>query len=84
MTAADCAAETIDPGRPASLDAYERTWRDELSREIRLGHWLRRAYSLPEPVQHLGLWTLSGEIGVHMDRPTSVFSRDHLRTLLPF
>ncbi len=84
MTAADRAAETIDPERPATLDAYERAWRDELSREIRLGHWLRRAYSLPEPVQHLGLWALSGEIGVHMDRPTSVFSRDHLRTLLPF
>jgi electron-transferring-flavoprotein dehydrogenase len=84
MTAADCAARTVDPHRPETLASYERAWRDELSREIRLGHWVRRAYSLPEPVQRLGLRALSGEIGVHMDRPTSLFSREHLRTLLPF
>ncbi|MFB6154712.1 MAG: geranylgeranyl reductase family protein [Haloferacaceae archaeon] len=84
MTAADHAARTVDPDRPATLARYESAWRDDLSTEIRLGHWLRRAYSLPEPVQHLGLWALSGEIGVHMDRPTSVLSRDHLRAMLPF
>lgn len=81
MTAADCAVAEIDPERPRTLAAYERAWRDELSREIRLGHLVRRAYSLPEPVQRLGLGALSGEIGVHMDRPSSFFSRDHLRTL---
>jgi electron-transferring-flavoprotein dehydrogenase len=84
MTAADHAARTVDPERPATLARYETAWRDDLSAEIRLGHWLRRAYSLPEPVQHLGLRALSGEIGVHMDRPTSVFSREHLRAMLPF
>ena len=82
MTAADVAVRTVDPDDPASLDAYESAWRDELAGEIRLGHWVRRAYSLPEPVQRLGLRTLSGEIGVHMDRPSSFFSRDHLRKLL--
>jgi len=82
MTAADVAARTIDPTEPSTLDDYERTWRDELASEIRLGHWIRRAYSLPEPVQRLGLRTLSGEIGVHMDRPSSFFSREHLRKLL--
>ncbi|SDX80011.1 geranylgeranyl reductase family protein [Halobellus clavatus] len=82
MTAADRAAETIDPGDPATLRDYESAWRSALSREIALGHWLRRAYSLPEPVQRVGLRALSGEIGVHMDRPSSFFSRDHLRKVL--
>jgi electron-transferring-flavoprotein dehydrogenase len=82
MTAADCAARAIDPDDPGTLREYESAWRSELSREIALGHWLRRAYSLPEPVQRLGLRTLSGEIGVHMDRPTSFFSREHLAKLV--
>ncbi|MFB6091659.1 MAG: geranylgeranyl reductase family protein [Haloquadratum sp.] len=82
MTAADCAAESIDPDDPATLRDYESAWRAELSREIALGRWIRRAYSLPEPVQRLGLRALSGEIGVHMDRPSSFFSREHLGKLL--
>ncbi|AZH26888.1 geranylgeranyl reductase family protein [Haloplanus aerogenes] len=82
MTAADHAVDTIDPTDPSTLDAYERAWRSDLRREIRLGHLIRRAYSLPEPIQRLGLWALDGEIGVHMDRPTSFFSVEHLRALV--
>ncbi|ELZ20480.1 geranylgeranyl reductase [Haloterrigena salina JCM 13891] len=82
MTSADHAVREIDPDRPTTLAAYERTWREDLAREQKLGHWLRRAYSLPEPVQHVGLGALSGEIGVHMDRPTSLVSPSHLRALL--
>ncbi|WP_135827801.1 geranylgeranyl reductase family protein [Halorussus halobius] len=82
MTAADHAARTIDPERPATLRDYEDAWRDELSTEIRLGHWIRKCYSLPERVQHAGLSAFSGEIGVHMDRPTSFFSVEHLKKLL--
>ncbi|MHC3438514.1 geranylgeranyl reductase family protein [Natrialbaceae archaeon A-gly3] len=82
MTCADHAARVIDPDRPRTLAAYERAWRADLEREIELGHWLRRAYSLPEPVQRVGLRALSGEIGVHMDRPTSVFSLEHLKATL--
>ncbi|MFB6123581.1 MAG: geranylgeranyl reductase family protein [Haloferacaceae archaeon] len=82
MTAADHAARVIDPRRPATLGDYERAWRDDLAREIRLGRWVRRAYSLPEPIQKLGLRALSGEIGVHMDRPSSLFSADQVRALL--
>jgi len=82
MTCADHAVSEIDPDRPGTLGAYEAAWRSDLSREIELGHWLRRCYSLPEPVQTAGLKSLSGEIGVHMDRPTSVFSTDHLKKLL--
>ncbi len=82
MTAADHAARTIDPDDPGTLADYERAWRKELKNEIRLGHWVRRAYSLPKPVQTVGLRTMAGEIGVHMDRPSSFFSTDHLRALL--
>jgi geranylgeranyl reductase family protein len=82
MTAADCAAETIDPRDPATLDAYERAWRDELERDIRLGHFVRGAYSLPEAVQEAGMALFEGEIGVHMDRPTSLFSREQARAML--
>jgi len=82
MTAADHAVDAVDPDDPSTLDAYERAWRDDLRREIRLGHLIRRAYSLPTPIQRLGLWALDGEIAVHMDRPTSFFSAEHLRALV--
>ncbi len=81
MTAADIAAAEIDPREPASLERYETAWREDLSREIQLGHWLRRCYSLPKPIQQFGLRTLSGEIGVHMDRPSTLFSREQLKQL---
>ncbi len=81
MRAADVAADRIDPTRPATLAAYESGWREELAREIRLGGLIRRAYSLPEPIQRFGLRLLSGEIGVHMDEPSSFFSRDQLRAM---
>ena len=81
MTAADCAARHIQPDRPDSLDIYESAWRQALASEIRLGHLIRRGYSLPEPVQSAGLTALSGEIGVHMDKPSSFFSKVHLKRL---
>jgi len=81
MTAADVAADVVDPADPGTLADYEAAWRDELAREIRLGRLVRRCYSLPAPVQRLGLRALSGEIGVHMDRPSSFFSREHLKRL---
>lgn len=81
LTAADIAAATIDPTDPASLNTYDTQWRSELATEIRLGNAIRRCYSLPEPVQRVGLRVLSGEVGVHMDKPTSFFSREHLTRL---
>ncbi|MFB6120995.1 MAG: geranylgeranyl reductase family protein [Halobacteriaceae archaeon] len=81
MTAADCAARTVDPTAPRTLADYERAWRAELGREIRLGAWVRRAYSLPTQVQRLGLRAFAGKIGVDMDRPSSLFSREQLRAL---
>ncbi|AOW80762.1 geranylgeranyl reductase [Halodesulfurarchaeum formicicum] len=80
LRAAEIAARKLDP---SALDttAYERAWRAELGTEIRLGRWLRRAYSLPDPLARLGLSTLAGEIDVHMDEPSSLFSKDALTTL---
>ena len=40
------------------------------------------ACSLPEPLQRAGMAAFEGEIGVHMDRPTSLFSREQLAALL--
>jgi flavin-dependent dehydrogenase len=82
MTAADHTAKRVDPRDPDTLADYERAWRDDLSTEIRLGEWIRRAYSLPKPVQNVGLRALSGEIDVHMDKPTSVFSTAQLKAFL--
>lgn len=82
MTAADCAADTIDPADPETLAAYERAWRDELEMDIRLGKLIRSGYSLPEPVQDTLMDVFEGEIGVHMDRPTSLFSRDQIRAMI--
>jgi geranylgeranyl reductase family protein len=82
MTAADHAAREIAPTDPGTLGDYERAWRGDLRREIRLGHAVRAAYSLPAPLQRAGMAALEGEIGVHMDRPTSLFSREQLRALL--
>ncbi|MFC7155717.1 geranylgeranyl reductase family protein [Halomarina halobia] len=82
MRAADRAADRVDPDRPETLDDYERAWRADLRNEIRLGRLVRAGYSLPKPLQRVGLRALSGEIGVHMDEPSTLFSRDQLRALL--
>jgi flavin-dependent dehydrogenase len=82
MTAADHAAREIDPTEPGTLGDYERSWREDLRREIRLGHLVRKAYSLPAPVQRAGLRATAGEIAVHMDRPTTLFSTKQLKAWL--
>ncbi|MFQ3319225.1 MAG: geranylgeranyl reductase family protein [Natronomonas sp.] len=82
MRAADIAAREIDPSQPATLDDYERGWRSELSRDQSLGKLVRAGYSMPKPVQRAGLRAFAGEIAVHMDRPTSLFSRAQLRAMV--
>jgi len=81
MTAADIAAAEIDPTDPGTLSAYESGWREELEREITLGRLIRRGYDAPRVVQRVGLRLFEGEIGVHMDRPSSVFSTSQLKAL---
>jgi geranylgeranyl reductase family protein len=83
MIAADHAAREIDPTDPGTLGDYERAWRDDLRTEIRLGHAVRAGYSLPGPIQRAGMAAFEGKIGVHMDRPSTLFSREQLRALLP-
>ncbi|MBX0295273.1 geranylgeranyl reductase family protein [Haloarcula nitratireducens] len=82
MTAADHAAREIDPTDPSTLGDYERAWREDLRREIRLGHAVRAGYSVPKPLQKAGMKAFEGEIGVHMDRPSTLFSREQLKALL--
>ena len=82
MTAADHAAREIDPEDPSTLGDYERAWRDDLRGDIRLGHAVRAGYSVPEAVQKAGMKAFEGEIGVHMDRPSTLFSREQLKALL--
>ncbi|WP_340099606.1 geranylgeranyl reductase family protein [Salinibaculum salinum] len=82
MTAADHAAREIDPDSPGTLGDYERAWRADLRIDIRLGKLVRAGYSAPVLLQRAGMAVFEGEIGVHMDRPTSLFSREQLRALL--
>ena len=82
MRAADHAARVIDPADPGTLADYESAWRDDLSREITLGKLVRWGYDWPKPLQRLGLRLFEGEIGVHMDEPTSLFSLDQLRAMV--
>jgi hypothetical protein len=81
MTAADVATTFVNPNNPGSLGVYERGWRDELGREISLGHKIRRLYGLPRPIQRAGMSALQGEINVHMDRPTTLFNRATARRI---
>jgi geranylgeranyl reductase family protein len=84
MRAADIAAREIDPDHPSTLHEYEHAWRSALGRDQALGTAIRAAYSLPRPIQRAGLAAFSGEIAVHMDRPTSLFSRAQLRAMVPW
>ncbi len=82
MRAADVAARTIDPDQPTTVEEYEQAWRSELGRDQAIGKAIRAGYSFPEPIQRAGMRAFSGEIGVHMDRPTSLFSVEQLRAML--
>jgi len=81
LRSAEIAVDAVDPDDPDSLAKYESGWRAALGREIALGSLIRRGYSAPTLIQRAGLWAFSGEIGVHMDEPTSLFSREQVRAL---
>ncbi|WP_255197981.1 geranylgeranyl reductase family protein [Halorarius litoreus] len=82
MRAADHATRVVDPARPETVGDYEDAWRSELRTEQRLGHLVRAGYSFPESLQELGMRAFSGKIGVHMDEPSTLFSREQLKALL--
>jgi len=75
MTSADVATTYVKPDAPGTLGVYERAWRDELGREIYLGHKIRAMYGLPRPLLRAAMRAFQGEINVHMDRPTTLFNR---------
>ena len=79
MRCANIAAEKIDVEEPETLEKYESSWRAEIGKDIRLGRVIERMYSMPETVQKLGMWFFQGEIGVHMDKPSSLLSFNQLK-----
>ncbi|MFB6144512.1 MAG: geranylgeranyl reductase family protein [Candidatus Nanohaloarchaea archaeon] len=81
MRCAEIAAEALSL-EDSGLEEYEQGWRSELGREMRIGELIRRSYSWPELIQRAGMNFFSGEIGVHMDRPTTLFSFKQLKSLL--
>jgi geranylgeranyl reductase family protein len=83
MRAADIAAETVNPEDPQP-ERYEESWRSELRNEILLGKSIEKMYSMPSPVQRIGMRLFEGEIGVHMDRPSTLISREQLKAMLPW
>lgn len=83
MRCADKAVETIDIEDP-DMELYEEAWRNELSKDIFLGGFIEKIYSMPEIFQRIGLKFFSGEIGVHMDRPTTLLSIEQLKAMMPW
>lgn len=83
MRAADEAADAVDLEDPSTLQDYEDEWRSELINEIRLGGFIEKFYSMPQILQRPVLRLFQGEIGVHMDRPTSLLSATQLKAMLP-
>ncbi|MFL2520910.1 MAG: geranylgeranyl reductase family protein [Halobacteriales archaeon] len=81
LIASDCAASVVNPNKIDTIGIYEQSWRKKIGREIEMGKWIRKGYSLPRVVQKIGLQVFSGEIGVHMDRPTSLFSRKQFEAM---
>ena len=84
MRAATVAGREINLENPDSLDEYEESWRKELGNEIFLGGFIEKIYSMPSRFQRLGMWFFEGEIGVHMDKPSSLFSIRQLKAMLPW
>ncbi len=82
IRAAEEAADTVSVKEPSTLQDYEEAWREELLKDIRIGSLIESSYSWPDPVQRIGLKFFEGEIGVHMDRPTSIFSFSQLKSFL--
>ena len=81
LIASGCAANVVNSDRTETIGMYEQNWRKRIGREIEMGKWIRKGYSLPQTVQDMGLRFFSGEIGVHMDQPTSLFSREQFEVM---
>ncbi len=73
LTAAEIAAETVDPEKPTTLEQYEEGWREELMGEIKTGNRIRKLYGLPSFLRYPFLWLGKHRSKhAHMDRPKSL------------
>ncbi len=72
IKSADIASTLIKPDSP-NMKSYESAWRKKLSKEINIGTWIKRAYSLPSPLLNMVLNSLSKKQGLEMDRPSSMW-----------
>lgn len=72
MTCAKIASEAVNVEKPQTLEAYERAWRRELGKEIKLGAAVKGVYSTPllEPLIYFAS-KLDAE-KMHMDMPTTL------------
>jgi len=82
MRCAETASQTVDIEDTNSLQSYENEWRSELGSEMMLGSFIEKFYSWPTTLQKMPLTFFQGEIGVHMDHPTSLFSFSQLKSFL--
>ena len=69
---AKIAAEIINPQNP-DLSLYEKKWRRELMKEIRLGNLIRKCYRLPNFVKKAGLSFLTKLKEIDQDKPSTIF-----------
>jgi len=73
FTAAEVAAEEIDPEDASTVEKYERMWRKKLEKEISFGNKIRKFYKLPPFLRYPLLW-LGNKMskGAHMDKPSTL------------
>ncbi len=73
LTAAEIAAEKIDPDDATTLSKYEAKWREELGDEIKFGNRIRKFYKLPFFLRAPFLWAGKRmSKNAHMDRPSTL------------
>lgn len=81
MMCSEIACENIDFKEDKILE-YEKSWRDEIGQEILLGKQIENFYSYPSFIKKVVLRTFEGEIGVHMDKPSTLFSKEQLLSMI--
>ena len=69
---AKIAANVLDPNN-IDLSLYEKEWRKELMKDIRLGSFIRKCYNTPAFIQKVALLFLKTKNNLDQDRPSSVF-----------
>jgi digeranylgeranylglycerophospholipid reductase len=74
LTCAKIASQIIDPNHPRTINLYERMWRKKLSKEIKVGMWIKRAYSFSSFSQKILLRFIEKKSQfIDMDKPSTIF-----------